>query len=104
MLEELQKGSKIIGLNMNYAKTKIMTNADDEVNDYIYLRKNIKINKENQIAEIRIRLDWRRQQFDKLSYILENERYPQYLKTGVYNQCVLLVLTYRSPTWVLIKS
>ncbi|XP_030766839.1 uncharacterized protein LOC115890677 [Sitophilus oryzae] len=89
---------------MNYTKTKIITNTDENittrinqekierVEEYIYLGQMIKLKKENQTAEIkrRVRLAWAA--FGKLSYILKNKRYPQYLKTKVYNPCVLPAL------------
>ncbi|CAG9835439.1 unnamed protein product [Diabrotica balteata] len=116
MMKELDVEAGKIGLNMNYSKTKTITNTDEDitmrigqdeieqVKDYIYLGQTIKLNKENQTAEIkrRVRLAWAA--FGKLSYILKNKRYPQHLKTKVYNQCVLPVLTYGSQTWTFTKA
>ncbi|CAG9828956.1 unnamed protein product [Diabrotica balteata] len=107
MMKELDVEAGKIGLNMNYSKTKIITNTNKDITmrigqdeieqaqEYIiYLSQTIKLNKENQTAEIkrRVRLAWAA--FSKLRYILKNKRYPQHLKTKVYNQCVLPVLTY----------
>lgn len=116
MLEELDDEAKKIGLKMNYNKTKTMTNTDEntaitmgentieQVGEYIYLGQLIKLNKENQTAEIkrRVRLAWAA--FGKLSFVLKNKKYPQYLKTRIFNQCILPVLTYGSQVWTLTKA
>ncbi|XP_030765759.1 uncharacterized protein LOC115889821 [Sitophilus oryzae] len=60
MLEELDSGAGRIGLNMNYTKTKIITNTDEnittrinqekieQIEEYIYLGQMIKLKKENR--------------------------------------------------------
>ncbi|XP_030746034.1 uncharacterized protein LOC115874876 [Sitophilus oryzae] len=86
MLEELVTAARRIDLNMNYTKTKIITNTDEnittrinqenieQVEEYIYLGQMIKLKKENQTAEIkrRVRLAWAA--FGKLSYILQKKK------------------------------
>lgn len=64
----------------------------------------IKINKENQTEEIHrsIRLGWAA--FGKLSYIIKNQNIPLELRSKVYNQFILPVLTYGAQTWALTKA
>ena len=116
MLEDLGKQASRVGLRMNYSKTKTMTNTEEsatinfgtntieQTEEYIYLGQLVKLNKENQTVELkrRIRLAW--VAFGKLSFILRNKKYPQYLKTRVYDQCVLPVLTYGSQVWTFTKA
>lgn len=116
MLAELARESEKVGLKMNYTKTKTMTNTQDNrcltvdgtkieaVNEYVYLGQIIKINKENQTAEIkrRVRLAWAG--FGKLKWVLKNQKIQQYLKTRVFDQCILPILTYACQTWTLTKA
>ncbi|CAG9826203.1 unnamed protein product [Diabrotica balteata] len=76
----------------------------ETVSEYIYLGQIMKVNKENQTAEItrRIRLAWAG--FGKLSWILKSTKIKQYLKTRIYDQCILAILTYGSQTGTLTKS
>ena len=113
MLQELNSAAKNCGLQMNAAKTKIMSNCNDVtdvdldnnskikvVNEYVYLGQRISFDKNSQRAEIsrRIQLGWTA--FGKLSDVF-NSKFPQYLKTQVFDQCVLPTLTYASETWSL---
>lgn len=116
MITQLLRASEEVGLKMNLEKTKIMTNTQDfrqitlnekkleSVSEYIYLGQIMKVNKENQTAEItrRIRLAWAG--FGKLSWILKSSKIQQYLKTRIYDQCILPILTYGSQTWTLTKA
>ncbi|CAG9840644.1 unnamed protein product [Diabrotica balteata] len=86
MMEELDRESTKIGLKMNYSKTKTMTNQPEELII--------------TVAQTKIE----QASFGKLSYILKNSKYPQYLKTRVFNQCILPVLTYGSQTWTFTKE
>ena len=98
---------------MNGAKTKIMSNCNDVtdvaldnnsrikvVNEYVYLGQRISFDKNSQRVEIsrRIQLGWTA--FGKLCDVF-NSKFPQYLKTQVFDQCVLPTLTYASETWSL---
>jgi len=59
-----------------------------DVFEYVYLGHNIKLGKENQIAERRrIGLMWA--VFNKLSHILKHKKVPINLKRKVYEACVL---------------
>jgi hypothetical protein len=116
MLTQLAQKSEKIGLKMNMNKTKIMTNTNNKINiginnenievvdHYIYLGQTVAASKENQTAEIqrRIRLAWAA--FGKLRWVLKNTKIQQYLKTRVFDQCILPVLTYGSQTWTLTKA
>lgn len=78
-----------------------MTNIDDvrnvvvnsstleKVREYVYLGQILKLNKENQTAEIarRTRLPWVR--FGKLSWALKNHKIALYLRSRIFNQCIL---------------
>ncbi|CAG4978179.1 unnamed protein product [Parnassius apollo] len=110
MLNDLNGVSQRIGLKMNMDKTKIMFNVhvtpmpvvvastmlevDDE---YVYLGQIVRLGKSNFDREVnrRIQLGWA---FWKLRHIFLSG-IPQSLKTKVYNQCVLPVMTYGSETW-----
>ena len=94
MLQELKSAAKSCDLQMNAVKTKIMSNCN--VTD-VYLGQRISFDKDSQKAKIfrRIQLEWRA--FGKLSDVFKS-KFPQYLKTQVFNQCVLPTLTYASET------
>lgn len=104
MLEQLNNASKKIGLKMNIAKTKIISNTKEQiyidgtklenVEEYIYLGHVIKIGKENQTAEIkrRIKLAWAG--FGKMNYIFRNSSIPINLKRKVFDTCILPIATY----------
>jgi hypothetical protein len=116
MLCELDEESNKIGLEINLKKTQVMytENTDQvmkikneiiqKVDKYIYLGQELKVTKENQLTEIhrRVRLGWAA--FKKLDYILKNKKIPQNLKTKVFDQCILPVLTYGCQTWTLTKE
>ena len=117
MIDDLDLQASQIGLKMNYTKTKTMTNTNEnadivllsgqtisETNQYVYLGQLVKLNKENQTEEIRrrIRLSWAA--FGKLSFILKNKKYPQYLKSKIFNQRILPVMPYGAQVWTLTKS
>lgn len=114
MLYELDRESSKIGLKMNKTKTKIMSQDQvqiavnghilENVQEYIYLGQQIEIGKGNKEIEIerRRRLGWAA--FGKLSHILKDRRIPQYLRTRIYEQCVVPVITYGAQTWTLTKT
>ena len=76
---------------------------DKVVNEYVYLGQRISFDKDSQRAEIsrRIQLGWTA--FGKLSDVF-NSKFPQYLKTQVFDQCVLPTLTYALETWNLYEG
>ena len=92
MVQEMHVASEKIGLQMTINKTKIMTNTGENINikingerleqveEYVYLGQTIKLNRENQEAEIvrRIKLSWA--EFGKLRDKLENKKHAQHKK------------------------
>ncbi|CAG4968657.1 unnamed protein product [Parnassius apollo] len=111
MLNDLNSASQRIGLKMNMNKTKIMFNVHvtpmpvvvgstmlEVVDEYVYLGQIVRLGKSNFDREVnrRIQLGWAA--FGKLRHIFSSG-IPQSLKTKVYNQCVLPVMTYGSETW-----
>ncbi|KAJ8706628.1 hypothetical protein PYW07_012706 [Mythimna separata] len=115
MLGDLSRASERVGLKMNMDKTKVMVNIHvaptcipikigdstlEVVDDYVYLGQTVKLGRCNFEKEInrRIRLGWTA--FRKLHGIFSSNL-PQCLKTKVYDQCVLPVMTYGSETWSL---
>ena len=98
---------------MNMEKTKIMSNVHvvpvpvvvgndtlEVVDHYNYLGQIVKLGRSNFDKEVarRIQLGWAA--FGKLRGIFSS-KLPQCLKTKVFNQCVLPVMTYGSETWSL---
>lgn len=115
MLRELLLEAKKVGLEMNVAKTKFMTNQQtniehidllgqqvERVDSYVYLGQEVKMGKGNQELEIdrRIRLGWAA--YGKMRYIF-NSNLPLKLKAKIYMECILPVTTYGSETWTLTK-
>ena len=113
MLGDLSRASERVGLKMNMDKTKVMVNIHvaptpikigdstlEVVDDYVYLGQTVQLGRSNFEKEInrRIRLGWAA--FRKLHGIFSSNL-PQCLKTKVYDQCVLPVMTYGSETWSL---
>ncbi|XP_044767130.1 uncharacterized protein LOC123323016 [Coccinella septempunctata] len=114
MIKQLNEASKRIGLKMNIAKTKIISNTEEtihvdgtkleNVKEYVYLGHAIKIGKENQTAEIkrRIRLAWAG--FGKMNYIFKNKSIPINLKRRAFDTCILPVATYGLETMAMTKK
>ncbi|XP_063539716.1 uncharacterized protein LOC134748833 [Cydia strobilella] len=113
MLADLSRVSERVGLKMNMDKTKIMSNvhvvptpvliggsALEVVDDYVYLGQTVQLGRSNFEKEVtrRIRLGWAA--FGKLHSIFSS-KLPQCLKSKVFDQCVLPVMTYGSETWAL---
>ncbi|CAK1580164.1 unnamed protein product [Parnassius mnemosyne] len=111
MLNDLNSVSQRIGLKMNMDKTKIMFNVHvtpmpvvvrntklEVVDEYVYLGQIVRLGKSNFDREVnrRIQLDWAA--FGKLRHIFSSG-IPQNLKTRLYTQCVLPVMTYGTETW-----
>ncbi|MCH9657352.1 reverse transcriptase family protein [archaeon] len=116
MMNELQEASKSVGLKINLSKTKILINNHvpdttvklnniniEILENFTYLGQTISLKDKTQTQEIRkrIRLGWAA--FGKLSYILKSNL-PQCLKTKVFNQCILPIMTYGAETWNLSKE
>ncbi|CAH2266632.1 jg19819 [Pararge aegeria aegeria] len=114
MLNVLSRASQQVGLRMNMSKTKIMSNAHvplqpviventalEIVDEYVYLGHTIQLGRSHFEKEVnrRIQLGWAA--FGKLRAIFSS-KIPQCLKTKVFEQCVLPVMTYYgSETWSL---
>ncbi|RVE54059.1 hypothetical protein evm_001182 [Chilo suppressalis] len=113
MLNDLADSSIRIGLRMNLDKTKVMFNEHvlpepiaihgavlEVVQKYVYLGQTLQLGRNNFEDEVnrRIQLGWAA--FGKLRQVLTSS-IPQCLKTKVFNQCVLPVMTYGAETWTL---
>ena len=113
MLNDLSRVSAGVGLKMNKDKTKIMSNslvvptsvvvdgsALEVVDEYVYLGQIVQLGRSNFEKEVnrRIQLGWAA--FGKLRHIFSSQL-PQSLKTKVFDQCVLPVMTYGTETWSL---
>ena len=111
MLDGLDRVSQRVGLKMNMDKTKIMSNANvvptpvsvgnsvlEVVDSYVYLGQVVQLGRSNFEKEVnrRIQLGWAA--FGKLRNVFSSD-IPQCLKTKVFNQCVLPVMTYGTETW-----
>ena len=115
MIRELNVESKKAGLNMNIKKTKVMMSNRlqdftitvngmiiEKVDSYTYLGKNITL--ENETAgEVcrRIQLAWVK--FGKLGFIFRDVDLPLSLKSQIFNQCIIPVLSYGAETWITTK-
>ncbi|KAI8440939.1 hypothetical protein MSG28_009236 [Choristoneura fumiferana] len=113
MLSDLSIVSQQVGLKMNMDKTKIMSNVHvtpvpvivgndvlEVVDHYVYLGQVVQLGRSNFDKEVarRIQLGWAA--FGKLRDVFSSN-IPQCLKTRVFDQCVLPVMTYGAETWSL---
>ena len=113
MLEGLNRVSQQVGLKMNMDKTKIMSNAHvvptpisvensvlEVVDSYVYLGQVVQLGRSDfqKEANRRIQLGWAA--FGKLRNVFSSD-IPQCLKSKVFDQCVLPVMTYGTETWSL---
>ena len=112
MLRDLYEASLRVGLRMNRDKTKVMMTdcraqpisiGDEEietVKEYTYLGQIIRLGRQTLLKEVerRIQLGWAA--FGKLESVLKSS-HPQCLKTKMFNQCILPVMTYGCETWTL---
>lgn len=109
MIQALNSVSKEVGLEMNLAKTMLMTNSiestisiDNEIiyytNKYIYLGKQISFNKESNNLEIerRTQLTWNK--YWGLKEIFKSNM-PIKIKANCMSRCLLPCLTYACQTW-----
>ncbi|RVE40262.1 hypothetical protein evm_015088, partial [Chilo suppressalis] len=113
MVSSLVESSKRIGLRMNLDKTEVMFNelVDpglvavngvplEVVQEYVYLGQTLRLGRNNfeREANRRIQLGWAA--FRKLREVFSSP-IPQCLKSKVFDQCVLPVMTYGAETWTL---
>ncbi|KAI8430387.1 hypothetical protein MSG28_000676 [Choristoneura fumiferana] len=113
MLNGLADSSQRVGLRMNLDKTKVMFNEHvspepiavqgsvlEVVKEFVYLGLTMQLgkNKFEKEANRRIQLGWAA--YGKLRRVFTSP-IPQSLKTKVFNQCVLPVMTYGAETWTL---
>lgn len=114
MLAELKEAMENLALSINFKRIKFMTilvgssnmqidgEEVEQTHEYNCLGHKIRIDKDNQTCEIycRISLGWAA--FGKLLDTFQSNL-PICLKRKVYEQCVLLVITYGCKTLTLIK-
>lgn len=109
MMNTLNAESKRVGLEINYSKTKVMTNSSknpitigDEhieyVNQYPYLGKQISFDPKSNEKEIerRTKTTWNKYWSQKET--LKSDL-PTQLKKKVMDMCILPTLTYACQTW-----
>lgn len=111
MLEQLVYESDNVGLSMNTAKTKIMSNSENApiivngktieyVMEYTYLGQIISpIDLATKEINNRITLAWKR--YWSLKEIMKNPLVPLKAKSKIFNTCILPVMTYGCQTWSL---
>ena len=106
MLKELNKESKVVGVEMNLKKTQVMYNGQIDgkpevkidqtplkiVNSYIYLGQLI-TTQPNKEKERRRRISSGWLAFRRASSIFKSKM-PTSLKFRVYNQCIIPIITY----------
>lgn len=114
MLTELQQTSMEVGLKINHAKTKAMNNEGtknnvilenniiEEVESHIYLGQTISMSKKKQEEEINRRISQAWRAFSSWREVFKSN-IEQNLKTKLFNQNILPVLTYAAETWTLTK-
>lgn len=115
MLTEIKLASENIGLNINFEKTKFMTNLVpnntmesngnkvEQVHKYKYLGHEIRIGKDNQTCEIRRRISLGWAAFGKMRDTFKGDL-PICLKKKVYEQCIMPVIMYGAETLTLTKK
>ncbi|KAJ2948735.1 hypothetical protein O0L34_g7995 [Tuta absoluta] len=115
MLGDLDIASKSVGLEMNKEKTKAMTNGDSSieikvsnnsinyVTEYIYLGQLISPN-ESTTKEIdrRIANAWKR--YWSMKEVMKNKQMSIAIKSKLFDNCILPILTYGCQTWALTKA
>lgn len=114
MINDLDRESRKVGLNMNTEKTKVMTNGTEEpiyilgnaieyVDEYIYLGQIISLKDlTSKEVERRIGNAWKR--FWSLREIFKNKETSMAIKRKLFNICIVPVLTYGCQTWSLTKA
>lgn len=113
MLTTLHLQSIKVGLEINFDKTKVITNNTltpiqingqnvEYVNDYLYLGKQLSFREiDSEEVERRIGSAWKR--YWSLKHILKS-KLPIKLKKKVLDSCVLPCLTYGCQTWCLTEK
>lgn len=116
MVTSLNRQAASVGLKMNLTKTKTMMpteqqetiNVDnitiENVEEYIYLGQTVRLDRESQAKESKRRSKLAWAAFGKLSFILRSNNIQQHLKTKVFNQCILPIMTYGTENWSLTKA
>ncbi|XP_045454782.1 uncharacterized protein LOC123664232 [Melitaea cinxia] len=114
MINDLDRESRKVGLNMNTQKTKVMTNGTEEpiyvlgnaieyVDEYVYLGQIISLKDlTSKEVEKRIGNAWKR--FWSLREIFKNEEISMAIKRKLFNTCIVPILTYGCQTWSLTKA
>ena len=113
MMNDLTRESSRVGLNVNKAKTKIMSKTPASINinnqplgnvtNYPYLGNLVSVDgdHEPEVAR-RIGLAWNN--FKKLDKYLIQPKFPLSLKKKIFMQCIVPTMTYASETWIITKK
>uniref|UniRef100_A0A2A4J025 Reverse transcriptase domain-containing protein n=1 Tax=Heliothis virescens TaxID=7102 RepID=A0A2A4J025_HELVI len=111
MLNDLDRESRAVGLNMNLEKTKAMTNGKPDpvlvnnqiieyVNEYVYLGQIISPQDlSNKEIDRRIGNAWK--QYWSFKEAMKNKETSISIKRKLFNTCILPVLTYGCQSWAL---
>jgi hypothetical protein len=113
MLNDLADSSAHFGLRMNLDKTEVTFNehvlpapiaiygaVHEDVQKYAYLGQTLQLGRNNFEDELKKRIQQGWVAFGNLRRVCSSS-IPQSLKTKVFNQCVLPVMTYGAETWTL---
>ncbi|KAG6464168.1 hypothetical protein O3G_MSEX014327 [Manduca sexta] len=113
MVTELAAESLKVGLSMNMAKTKVLTNSEHQnitiglnrleyVEEYIYLGQLVSfVNSSKKEIQRRIALAWKK--YWGLKEIMKNNSINMHIKKKVYDMTILPCLPYGCQTWSLRK-
>ncbi|MEL7307279.1 MAG: reverse transcriptase family protein, partial [Pseudomonadota bacterium] len=112
-IDELKHKGEEVGLKINFAKTKVMTNnivtpitSDghdlEYVNEFVYLGQLVSF-ENRQDKEIGRRLQNAWKAFWKLRKYLTTKNIEMQHRRRLFDMCILPVMTYGSPTWSLTK-
>lgn len=110
MIKDLDEKSRVVGLEMNTNKTKLMTNSIEVngikfeyVTEYVYLGQIISP-EDYMTKEIskRIASGWKK--YWALKEIVKNKDLSMHIKRKTFNTCILPCLTYGCETWALTDS
>ncbi|VDO16914.1 unnamed protein product [Brugia timori] len=112
MSEELCRESKKVGLTVNFAKSKIMSNIGgcfelegkvvEKVSEYCYLGQTVAFNDRGKL-ELRARTTKAWRNFWAQKHILKS-KLALAIKMKIWEQCVVPSLTYGAQTWSLTKG
>ena len=114
MLKQLVQKSDEYGLQINYGKTCILTNAEktkitinqkkiEYADEVTYLGQLVSFkDQQNKELSKRIATGWRK--YWALKHIFKNKKLSQFIKSKVFNICITPAITYGSQTWALTRK